>query len=94
MKAINDHYGVPEFRQIANMLDSRIGDVRNVQLIAETEKRFQQEGQGIVAVIRDVKELDLHTINQSLSVTPAPNGTGGYALRQNIADLQNWFNRL
>lgn len=94
LDAINDHYGVPEFRQIANMLDSRIGDVRNVQLIAETEKRFQQGGQGIVAVIQDVKELDLRTINQSLSVTPAPSSTGGYALRQNIADLQNWFNRL
>ena len=105
LPAIDDHYGVPEFRQIANMLDSKIGDVRNVKLVAETEERFRQGGVGIVAEIQDVQGLDLYTINRFLAVPPEPNGTRlydlptgkgkrGYALYQNIADLQNWFSRL
>lgn len=91
---INSHYGVYEFKQIADMLDQKVGDVRNVQLIAESNTRAQQGGQGMVAVIRDVSELDINNINQFFAVTPSPNGFGGRALRQNIADLQNWFNKL
>lgn len=91
---INSHYGVYEFKQIADMLDQKVGDVRNVQLIAESNTRAQQGGQGMVAVIRDVSELDINNINQFFAVTPSPNGFGDRALRQNIADLQNWFNKL
>lgn len=92
---INNHYNVQEFKQIANMLDSKIGDVRNVQLIAETAERFRQNGQGTVAIIQGVKELDLHTINQSLQYVPEPNTLkDDHALRHNIDELQSWFNSL
>ncbi len=89
---INRHYDVPEFKQIADWLDTKIGDLRNVQYIQETAARSSQGGIGFVGTIENVRQIDLGTVNQSLKYTPGTIRQPTW--RQNVAELRNWFKSL
>ena len=91
------HYDSPELKAIADMLDSKIGDLRTTILDADTQNRMKQGGLGFVGVLEGdtrVRELTQGVINQSFRVWPGPYNQGRSILDENLKNYKKWFQKL
>lgn len=87
---ILNHYGSPELKQIADILDSKIGDLRNEELVLETMGRQSLGGRGIVAKATG-PEIKISNINRDLKYTP---GKGLDIFFDNLDDIKNYLKNL
>ena len=91
---IINHYDIDELKDIANMLDSKIGDLRTTIFDADTQNRMKQGGLGFVGVLEGdtrVRELTQGVINQSFKVWPGPYNQGRSILDENLKNYKKWF---
>ncbi len=90
------HYHSPELRQIANALDSKIGDIRNVEDVVASASRAHNGGVGIVGSVDDLYDLNnaagLDFINSGMKRTPGRSSSS--AVVENIHDITNWLRNL
>jgi len=82
IKDILNHYGSSELRQIANALDTKLGDPRNTQLVLETIGRNSQGGVGIVGRA-DLGSISENVVNSGFKSAP---GTASNSWRM----IENW----
>ena len=81
---ILDHYGSAELRKIAQALDSKLGDPRNIEYVLETAGRQSFGGTGIVAEADLNNELSKETINRGLRYRPVMAGWDDSRLKANV----------
>ena len=89
LQAIVSHYGSPELKQIADALDSKIGDMRGEIDVLKTIGRASLGGQGAVAVLRHGPEISRDRVNKDIV---NPDNEGIYLL--DIRDIKKYLHNL
>jgi len=92
LSEIENHYGSQELKQIAQVLDAQIGDVRNTKYFLNSSGRASYGGQGFVGTIEDAPDISSNVINRDFNYAPGINGSS--AVRRNILDITNWLKSL
>ena len=61
------HYNSPELKQIADVLDSKLGDPRNVELVLQTVGRNSVGGKGIVGKAEGIGNITREGVNNAIN---------------------------
>ena len=94
IQQILSHYNSSELRQIANALDSKLGDPRNIEDVIATANRLENRGKGIVG-IADIGHITADQINSGLRYRPAASAFSDMAGRNaNIAEITSYLKGL
>jgi len=86
---IEHHYDSPELKHIADVLDAKLGDPRNVEYMLYTAGRQSQGGTGFVGVVDNLNMLDKNYINSGLAYTPSQQN-----VQNNIEDVKNYLHNI
>lgn len=87
------HYGSYELKQIADILDSKIGDLRNVEHVLESVGRESIGGLGKVASLNDEQEISVSAVNKYLRYTPSGTSRNGTPFRNNLDDIKRYLSQ-
>ena len=90
---ILDHYGSAELRKIAQALDSKLGDPRNIEYVLETAARLSQGGKGTVADA-NLRHISEDVINSGLMYHPDEFDDPGINKANNIKDVTGYLRQL
>jgi len=90
-KDILNHYKSPELKQIADALDSSIGDVRNVECFLHNSVREAQNAQGAVAIIDGVPNITDDVINSGLKHVNNNAYGQEWNFTEDILEVKDWL---
>lgn len=95
---IVSHYNSSELKKIADALDSRLGDLRELEDVANTATRAQQGGIGNVGYSKALPNLNneksVKFINQSFEVPPSTSNRAPMQEGYNRADIKLYLEQL
>ncbi|MDE6250748.1 MAG: hypothetical protein K2M34_03895 [Alphaproteobacteria bacterium] len=95
---IVSHYGSPELKQIADALDSRLGDLRDVTDIAYSAQRAGQGGIGNVGYSTQLADMDnvqnIRFLNSGMSAQPSVTNRNGLVVEHNKKSVSMYLRQL